>query len=275
MLSQRAASSPAVRTGFAALAALALVAACSQPADNTANSTNDAAADAGQRYEAAPELQGAKLAKGGAMELDGSANPGVAVRLATPGGATQFATADAQGHWRMTLAPSGSPRLFGLSMLAGARVVQAMGYIFVAPDGAVARLRAGGGTEGLPRGAHGLTALALDYDNHRAAALSGLAAPGDTVSLRVDGVERGQAVADRSGRFTLPLNEPLDAGAHGFDLTSASGEQQFAVTIDTPQPLTQGPFVAARQGRAWRIDWRTPGGGEQTTLVLDQAGPGA
>jgi hypothetical protein len=218
MLSQRAASSPAVRTGFAALAALALVAACSQPADNTANSTNDAAADAGQRYEAAPELQGAKLAKGGAMELDGSANPGVAVRLATPGGATQFATADAQGHWRMTLAPSGSPRLFGLSMLAGARVVQAMGYIFVAPDG---------------------------------------------------------AVADRTGRFTLPLNEPLDAGAHGFDLTSASGEQQFAVTIDTPQPLTQGPFVAARQGRAWRIDWRTPGGGEQTTLVLDQAGPGA
>jgi len=272
---QRAVSSYAARTGVAALAALALVAGCSQPADNAANSTNDTAADAGGRYEAAPELLGAAIGKGGAIELTGSASPDVAVRLATPGGAAQFATADAQGRWLITLAPSGSPRLFGLSMSAGGPVVQAMGYLFVAPDGAAARLRAGGGTEGLPRGAHGLTALALDYDNHRAAALAGLAAPGDAVSLRVDGVERGQAVADRAGRFTLPLNEPLDAGAHGFDLTSASGEQQFAVTIDTPAPLTQGPFVAARQGRAWRIDWRTPGGGEQTTLLLDQLGPGA
>jgi len=258
------------------MAVLALVAACGQPADNNAtNGASDTSAAAGERYEAAPELLGAAMAKGGAIELTGSASPGVAVRLATPGGAAQFAAADARGRWRVTLARSGSPRLFGLSMSAGGPVVQAMGYLFVAPDGAVARLRAGGGTEGLPRGAHGLTALALDYDNHRAATLAGLAAPGEAVSLRVDGVERGQAVADRSGRFTLSLNEPLEAGAHGFDLTSASGEQQFEVTIDTPAPLAQGPFAATRQGRAWRIDWITPGGGEQTTLLLDQGGAGS
>jgi hypothetical protein len=258
---------PCAWTRWGALAALALAAACSQPADNAAKVTSNASVQQGE-YQAAPELLGAGVGQGGVIELTGSAMPRVAVRLATPGGGAQFATADALGRWRMTLAPSAAPRLFGLSMSSGGPVVQAMGYLFVAPDGAVARLRAGGGTEGLAK-PHGLTALALDYDNRRAAALSGLAAPGDTVSLRVDGVERGQAAADRSGRFTLALNEPLELGAHGFDLTSASGEAQFGVTIGAPVALTHGPFAASREGRAWRIDWLTPGGGEQTTLVLE------
>jgi hypothetical protein len=257
-----------------AVTVLALVAACGQPADNATNTTNDAAAASPQEYQAAPEVLGASVAKGGAIELTGSASPGVAVRLASPGGAAQFATANARGRWRIALAAAPAPRLFGLSMSSGGPVVQAMGYIFVAPDGAVARLRAGGGTEALAPGAQGLEALALDYDNRRAAALSGLATPGAAVTLRVDGVERGQAVADKSGRFTLALNEPLDAGAHGFDLTSASGEAQFEVTVDAPATLAKGPFVAVRQDHAWRVDWRTPGGGAQTTLVLDAGGSG-
>lgn len=261
-------------TRWGAIAALGLAAGCSQPADNVTNASNDVAAAQQGEYQAAPELLGATMAKGGAIELNGSASPGVAVRLASPGGAAQFATADPLGRWRMTLAPSPAARLFGLSMSSGGPVVQAMGYIFVAPEGAVARLRAGGGTEGLTQ-AHGLTALALDYDNRRAATLSGLAAPGDAVSLRVDGVERGQAMADKSGRFTLSLNEPLDPGAHAFDLTSASGEVQFQVSVDAPAALAHGPFAARRDGRAWRIDWITPGGGEQTTLVLDAGGTGA
>jgi len=259
-----------------ALAAVAALAACGRAPEPAVNAGNAApAASAQADYQPAPEVTAASVVKGGGIDLTGAAAPGAAVRLASPGGAAQFATADAQGRWAITAPASPAPRLFSLSMSLGGPLVQAMGYIFVAPDGRVARLREGGGSEALAPGRHGLMALTLDSDARRAAALSGLAAPGEAVSLRVDGVERGQAVADKTGRFTLSLNEPLDPGAHAFDLTSASGEVQFQVSFGAPAALAKGPFVSDREGRAWRVDWTMPGGGEQTTLVFDTPGPGA
>ena len=73
-------------------------------------------------------------------------------------------------------------------------------------------------------------ATTLDYDSQRAATLSGRAAPGETVTLRVDGVERGQAAADAERRFVLPLNQPLSAGAHDFELASPSGQAHLSAT---------------------------------------------
>ena len=258
-----------------ALTALAVLAACGRAPEAADNASNAAPAAAQAEYRPAPELTDAAVGAGGQIALTGAATAGAAVRLASPVGQAQFATADADGGWTILVPPSPTPRLFGLSMSQGGPVLQAMGYIFVAPDGRVARLRAGGGTEVLAPGGHGLMALALDTDSRHAAALSGLALPGEALSLRVDGVERGQAVADKTGRFTLSMNEPLDSGAHAFDLTSASGEAQFQVTVDAPAALGKGPFVSSRQGHAWRVDWVTPGGGEQTTLVFDTSGPAA
>jgi hypothetical protein len=256
--------------------ALAALAACGRAPDTAVNVANTAPpAPAQAEYQPAPEVTAASLAQGGQIDLAGDAAPAAAVRLASPGGAAQFATADAQGRWTISLPASRAPRLFSLSMSLGGPLVQAMGYIFVAPDGRVALLREGGGTQALAPGRRGLMALALDSDARRAAALSGLAAPGEGVSLRVDGVERGTAVADKTGRFTLSLNEPLDPGAHAFDLVSNSGEAQFQVSVDAPAALAKGPFASGRQGRAWRVDWTMPGGGEQTTLVFDTSGPGA
>jgi hypothetical protein len=257
------------------LAALAVLAACGRAPAALTNASNDAAPGAQGEYLPAPEVTGAAVAAGRQLALTGTAAPGAAVRLASPGGGAQFATADTDGGWTILVPPSATPRLFSLSMSQGGPVLQAMGYIFVAPDGRVARLRAGGGTEALAPGRQGLTALALDYDIQRDPVLSGLAAPGEALSLRVDGVERGQAVADKTGRFTLSLNKPLDPGAHAFDLTSASGETQLQVGIDAPATLASGPFSSTRQGHAWRIDWLSPGGGEQTTLVFDTPGPSA
>jgi hypothetical protein len=264
------------RRPLLALAVLASCAACGRAPDVAANAANTAAsASAEADYQPAPEVTAASLAKGGQIDLAGDAAPGAAVRLASPGGAAQFATADAEGRWTLSLPASPTPRLFSLSMSLGGPLVQAMGYIFVAPDGRVARLREGGGAEALAPGRHGLIPLTLDSDAKRAAALSGLAAPGDTVTLRVDGVERGTAAADKTGRFTLSLNEPLDPGVHAFDLTSNAGEAQIQVTVDAPAALAKGPFASGRQGRAWRVDWTMPGGGEQTTLVFDLPGPSA
>ena len=253
-------------------AALATLCACSQPANNATNAADEAGASSEAQYQAAPDLTGANPARDGRVELLGRAAPGAAVRLSSPGAAAQFATADSAGQWRLTIPASGQPRLFGLSMSAGGRVVQAMGYLFVAP-GAIARLRVGGGAEALSRGPRSLAALALDYDNKGAATVSGFAQPGEAVGLRADGVERGQATADQNGRFVLSLSQPLTVGPHDFELTSPSGGVRFSAQIGATTPPPAGaPFAAQREGGAWRVDWITPGGGEQTTLVFDTAG---
>jgi hypothetical protein len=251
-------------------AALLMISACSQPVNNAASAANEETASE-QQYQSAPELTGANFVRDGRVELMGRAAPGAVVRLTSPGAPAQFATADPSGLWRLTAPASDQPRLFGLSMSAGGRVVQAMGYLFVAP-GAIARLRVGGGGEVLTSGPRSLAALALDYDAKGAATVSGMAQPGEAVGLRADGVERGQATADKAGRFVLSLSQPLTVGSHDFELVSPSGDARFSAAVSAAQPIAGAPYAARREGDAWRIDWITPGGGEQTTLVLDRAG---
>jgi hypothetical protein len=250
--------------------ALLTISACSQPANNQATAANEAEGASEQQYQSAPELTGASFGRDGRVELAGRAAPGAVVRLTSPGAPAQFATADPAGLWRLTAPASEQPRLFGLSMSAGGRVVQAMGYLFVAP-GAIARLRVGGGAEVLTSASRGLAALALDYDNKGAATVSGMAQPGEAVGLRADGVERGQATADQAGRFVLSLSQPLTVGSHDFELVGPSGAVRFSAGASAAPPITGAPYAARREGAAWRVDWITPGGGEQTTLILDRA----
>jgi hypothetical protein len=258
---------------LSALAAIAAAAGCS-PADNdAANGAAPGAALEEQGYQLAPELTGvAPVGPDGRIMLSGQAGPAAVVRLATPAGEAVFATADRRGAWRVAVPGAAAPRLFSLSMSDNGRIVQAMGYLFVTPDGVVARLRAGGGSEVLAA-KPGMAALALDYDSRQAATMSGVAAAGEAESLRVDGVERGQATTDASGRFVLPVSEPLSAGSHDFDLAGAKSEVRFSAAIDTPRPLASQPFAVSQLPQGWRVDWLTPGGGEQTTLVFDALAP--
>jgi hypothetical protein len=240
--------------------------ASAPPAANSATRTTTQSSG----YQAPPDLVSVG-GQDGWIDVSGVATPGAAVRLATPTGAASFATAEAGGKWRMRIPSSAEPRLFGLSMSAGGRVVQAIGYLFIAPDGQTARLRAGGGSEVIEQSAGGVRALVVDYDTQRAATLSGKAPPGVMLSLRVDGVERGQATAGPDGRFVMPLNQPLSAGSHHFDLVGADKEVETQAAIGAPVRLTNAPFFATRSGAGWRVDWLTPGGGEQTTLILGAA----
>ena len=261
------------KTTLLALTALGLLCGCGEK-DPAAVNAATAAPGPTEDYRPAPELLGGAKAANGALQLYGSASPGAAVRLASPSGVQQFANADAGGVWRLTVAPSAEPRLLGLSMSDKGQVVQAVGLLFIAPDGAVARLRTGGGTQAAAPSAPGLAALALDYDNQRAATLSGVSGPHETVIVRVDGVERSQTRADAGGRFVAPL-QPLTAGSHQFDVMGATQQIHFTATVDTPQTPAAAPYTARRDGQGWRIDWRTPGGGGQTTLILGPSEPGA
>ena len=251
------------------VAALTLSAGCGPGSgQGAAGDAGEAAPNGEEGYRPPPELTAVTPTPGGGLLLAGRAPPGVQVRLATPDGATATATADDRGLWRITPPTTSAPRLFGLSMLDGARVVQAQGYLFLGPDGVAARLRAGGGTELIEPPAQGVTATSLDSDKAMAITVSGHAAPGEGVTLRVDGIARGQTTADAHGRFVVPLTQPLSAGDHDFNLFTASGDTHQQVSIAAPTALTTTHFAATHSSFGWRIDWQTPGGGEQTTVLI-------
>ncbi|MEO8925671.1 MAG: hypothetical protein ABI306_00790, partial [Caulobacteraceae bacterium] len=76
-----------------------------------------------------------------------------------------------------------------------------------------------------------------------------------------------------AGRFALALDEPLSVGDHQLALNGAGLHTETRVSISPAEPLRQGPFRAQLTPSGWRIDWMTPGGGAQTTLLIDSPGP--
>ncbi|MCE3288904.1 MAG: hypothetical protein K0R83_916 [Caulobacter sp.] len=260
---------------LALLLPLILVAACG-PSERDASwrgaapkAPADPAAEAGDLKP--PTLTAAAVQPGGAVLLTGQAAPGAAVRLGSPTGESFSATADAAGKWTARLAASPEVRLFGLSMAPEKdRQVQSQGYLAVLPDGRAAQLRSGASAYVYGAASDAPRLLAIDFDRDGAAAVSGAARAGSGLSLRIDRTARGVGKADSQGRFHLAVERPLNAGALAFEIAGDSGEQSLAIPVSAAADLT-APYRAARAGAAWRIDWMTPGGGLQSTLILDPA----
>lgn len=229
----------------------------------------DLAAEAG--YLKPPTLTSAAVQPDGGVLLTGQAAPGAAVRLGSPTGEALGATASAAGVWTARLGPSPEVRLFGLSMAPEKnRQVQSQGYLAVLPDGRAAQLRSGASAYVYGGGSDAPRLLAVDFDRDGAAAVSGMARAGSGLSLRIDRTARGVGKADSQGRFHLAVERPLNAGELVFEITGDSGEQALVIPVSAAADLA-APYRAVRAGNAWRIDWMTPGGGLQSTLILDPA----
>lgn len=229
---------------------------------------SDTAAEAG--YLEPPQVLAARFT-GGAVSLGGSAVPDSRVRIASPSGDAIFAQADANGRWVATVKPAQPVNLYGVSMKdAQQRVAQAEGYLLVAADGETAQLRGGAGAVVLAAGAKAPRILAIDYDRDGGAVVSGVASPGVDLTLRVDRAGRGETKADKEGRFNIPLTEPLKPGSHSFEVVGQVGADQRQIDIGAPAHLTSGPYAGTRIDGGWRVDWMTPGGGEQTTLLFER-----
>lgn len=266
--------------GLGVVLALAGVAACHArgPAPPAAAYAPGPAESA---YRAPPTLAAAVRQPGGRVLLVGRATPGAQVRLATPAGAAMFADCGLDGLWRMTLASSAAPRLYGLSMIDHGRLVQAEGYIALSPRGEAVQLRAGAGAlvlgDSAPGdGAAGPRILAVDFDSKGGAVVSGRAPPRARVEVRVDGGRAVQGAAGADGWVSLALDQPLTFGAHtlilaGLSPAGGSGGTRVQARLTAAAPLAGGPYRAMMTPFGWRIDWLTPGGGLQTTLLLTGA----
>jgi hypothetical protein len=252
---------------MAAPMALATLAACDGAGPPPPAEAPKAETEASGGYVAAPTVTGARAA-GGEAVLEGTAKPGARVRLGEPRGGETFAVADGSGRWRMRLPAPTAPKIFGLSMTMDGRLVQAQGYILLTPDGRAVLLRAGAGASapgepGSPRIA------AFDFDREGGAVVSGVATPNAALSVRVDGRPSGAGRSGADGRFNLALAQPITGGVHQIEIVGDAFRSAVAVDARPAAPLAAGPFRAVASADGLRADWLTPGGGLQSTWILN------
>ncbi|WP_374470121.1 Ig-like domain-containing protein [Phenylobacterium sp.] len=242
-----------------AIAALLLLSACGGRGQAAKGSEDSAEAAAG--YLAAPV---ATTYTGGA--LAGRGAPGARVRLASPTGEAVFAQVDGEGRWSLRPPAAAEPRIWGLSMTASGRQVQSEGYVLVAPAGAAAVLRAGGGSRRLDPQPHGIGVV--DFDRGGGAVVSGTAPPDAVVVVRLDGRQVAEGRADESGRFAIAL-PPTGGAAHRLQVFGDGLQDEARVETAPAPPLVGGPLRSQLSSGGLRADWLTPGGGVQSTVLID------
>jgi hypothetical protein len=227
-------------------------------------------------YASPPELTGATRAGDGTVTLSGAAIPLARSRLASPTGASIGATAAANGRWNASLPPAADVRLLSLSQDVDGRLVRARGYVAVLPQpGPVAAtLRPGAGARPVSRSASPSIA-SIEFDGAGAGVVSGSAAPDAPIRLFLDGQEAGEGRADRAGRFDITLADNLAPSGHSVIVVSPAGRAAQAFDATPAAPIAAPPFAAERRTGAWRIDWMTPGGGVQSTILVAAAGSAA
>jgi hypothetical protein len=252
------------------LAACALAVACSRTERSHGSAAR--AQPSPSAYLPPPDLMKATRQAGGVL-LSGTATPGAALRLASPDGSAITGAANPRGGWAI-LAPAGAaPRLYSLSQTIGGRLVRAVGYIAVLPaPGPAAALLRPASSAALPSSdpERGLTAI--DYDASGAAMASGRAAPEENVRVFLDGKEAGEDRADDRGVFSATLSSSLAPGPHVLALAGERLRETAAFAAARTAQVATPPFDAARMDGAWRIDWMTPGGGVQSTVLFDPKG---
>lgn len=225
-------------------------------------------------YLAPPELTSVQVMRDGTLVAFGRAEAGANVRLADPEGQVASIRADEAGHWRLNLGVLAEPRMLSLSMASGARVTQAQGYVLILPGGRAVRLRTGGGSEALGEGSDRPQIWTVDFDSQGGVVVSGASAPGRPVEVAVDGVSVSQARAGADGRFVAALDAPLGRVAHEITVANSRGRDVASVNLGVAPGSLPGEvrdphnvWIAARDDAYWRIDWLTPVGPYQATLV--------
>lgn len=207
-------------------------------------------------------------ANAGQVLLSGKAPAGSRVRLATPAGETVFAQADAKGAWSLTLPTAAEARIFGLSTTAGARTVQGEGYLLLTAAGEAVLLRAGAGAIRIGReGRSGVDAV--DFDREGGAVVSGRAPANAELRIHIDGDQTAEGRADANGHYAVSLAQPISAGQHQIDVFGDAAENSVSIDAQPAAPVSSGPFRVSAVAGALRIDWMTPGGGVQSTLLLE------
>ncbi len=255
-----------------AVFAVGLLCACSRGGDwRTPPPPEDEQAQGQTGYTPPPRVTSAQRLGDGRIELSGLGDPNAPVRLASPDGGAFGALTDGRGLFSLILPSASAVRLFGLSETVAGRPIQGEGYLAVlpAPGRAAMLLRAGAGAHAPGASSNAPEVAAVDFDAGGGAVVSGLAHPGSVLRLTLDGRSGGEARADAQGRFSFALAAMLKPGDHDLTIQSPGGQAEAQFSVSRSGPISGLPFRGQRQAGDWRIDWLTPAGGQQTTLIMD------
>lgn len=219
-------------------------------------------------YVSPPELSLA-IREGGRVGLSGFVAPGWTVTLQAPEGDAVAAVAGRDGRWRLSLPAPARARMYAVSASGEGRSTHAEGALILAPPPFPPAILARAGTGAMAFAtATGPVIEAVDYDAQGFAAVSGRAKPRATVGLFMDGAPAGVDQADAAGRYAVLIaNHALGFGDHLALVKTAAGSVERAFRMTRPAALN-APYLAERVPGAWRVEWATPGGGAQTTLLL-------
>ena len=193
--------------------------------------------------------------------------------MASPDGTAITGVASRTGRFSLSAPVGATPRLYSLSETTGGRLARAVGYIAVLPaPGPTAVVLRPAASAALPANDATPGIDAVDYDASGAARASGRVAPGETVRLSMDGREDGEDPADAAGVFSATLSRPLAPGPHELTAIGQKLRASAGFVAARVSRVSTAPFDATRMAGSWRIDWMTPGGGVQSTVLFDQKG---
>ena len=91
--------------------------------------------------------------------------------------------------------------------------------------------------------------------------------------LHLDSRLAAQGRADATGHYNASLptpgsSTPIRPGSHQVQVSGEGFSDSTALLVSPPAPLAQGPARSQLTGAGLRIDWMTPGGGVQSTLLV-------
>ncbi len=249
-----------------------MLAGCNRP-----QGTARAGTGGDQDYAAPPTVESAVRVAGGAVRLAGHAPSEALIQLHAPDGGQATARADLGGAWALDLPPSEQPRLYAFEAVSGRQSIRGEGALAVMPAPALPALilRAGFATEAIgPVRTDRLQLIALDYDGS-GAAVGGFAPMHSRIRLAVDGKVLGEAAVDSQGRFAVLAVDPghhVAPGPHQVRVYTSQGlAVDRSVTVSDGEIGADQAFTGSRGAGGWRVIWRLPGGGVQTSLIFDDA----
>jgi nucleoid-associated protein YgaU len=258
--------------------------------------------------EATPRFDIVRVTPEGTAVIAGRAAPDADVTILADGKAIGHVTADAAGEFVFTPDAAFAPGPHAISLAAkagsGAEMHSSSDVLVVvagtqpgerAPAGALATLApAGAASPDMPKLLQAPSAMAaktpatdmsppssprievLDYDQAGHLRLSGRAAPGNAVSLAIDGQAAGDAAADQDGHWTMAPPRALSPGHHHLTLVARGADNTVTGTLSlpflreklAPGSLKPGMMVVQPGQNLWRIAREVYGSGIRYTIIF-------
>lgn len=213
--------------------------------------------DASAGWIAPPRILTATVVSDG-IRMSGEASADSRIILRASDGEAYAAMSDGDGRFVVNLPRDEGYRLYRPEIQNGETAIQAPEHLLVVDGGRgpVALLRAGAPSQRLD---HALPLGAVDADTGRT-----------LMSGQVPVAQGSVRVGTRLGVRALPL----DAQGRWMATLELVGPQVLQVDDQTYGwpglgQAEEGEGIVERAGKGWRIIWRTPGGGRQSTWLPD------